>query len=149
MLTKKCCIIVEYGEGSAVSPPGDIYSLGILLLEMFTGRSPTDETSRDSLSLNKFVEGAIPERALEIADQTIWLHEEPDDNVSSRIQKCLVSVFRLGISCSKRQPRERTQIRDAAGEMHAIRDAYLLFGGERIGEHGAQEKPLLKTFELE
>ncbi|KAM0927536.1 hypothetical protein ACQ4PT_002943 [Festuca glaucescens] len=119
----------EYGEGSAVSPPGDIYSLGILFLEMFTGRSPTDDTFRDSLGLHKFAEDALPDRTLEIADPTICLHEEPHDNVTSRIQECLVSVFRLGISCSKQQPRDRTLTRDAAAEMHAIRDAYIAFFG--------------------
>ena len=133
-----------------VSTYGDIYSIGIMLLEMFTGRSPTDDMLRDTLGLHKFAEGAIPERALEIADPTIWLHREPKKHIrSSRIQECLVSVFRLGISCSKRQPRERTLIRDAAGEMHAIRDAYILFAGNRIGQHGAKEEPLLNTFELE
>ncbi|CAM0879525.1 unnamed protein product [Alopecurus aequalis] len=120
----------EYGEGSAVSTQGDIYSLGIILLEMFTGRSPTDEIFRDSLDLHKFVEDAVPNKILEIADPTIWLHIETNDNItSSRIQECLVSVLRLGISCSKTRPRERTLIRDAAVEMHAIRDAYLLLAG--------------------
>jgi serine/threonine protein kinase len=126
-LPKKCCIFVEYGEGSAVSTPGDIYSLGILLLEMFTGRSPTDSAFRDSLGLHKFAEDALPDRTLEIADPTIWLHGEPRDNVTSRIQECLVSIFRLGISCSKKQPRDRKLTRDAAAEMHAIRDAYIAF----------------------
>jgi serine/threonine protein kinase len=125
MLTKKCCIFVEYGEGSAVSPTGDIYSLGILLLEIFTGRSPTDETFRNSLDLHKFAEDVLPDRTLEIADPTIWLHIEHHDNVTRRIQQCLVSVFRLGISCSKQQPRDRTLTRDVAAEMHAIRDAYI------------------------
>nr|BAK04450.1 predicted protein [Hordeum vulgare subsp. vulgare] len=140
----------EYGEGSVVSTHGDIYSLGILLLEMFTGRSPTDEMFRDSLDLHKFVGDALPDRTLVIADPTIWLHGEPkDDMTSSRIQECLVSVFRLGISCSKTQPRERILIRNAAVEMHAIRDAYLVFAGKHIGEHGAKGEPRLKTFNLE
>jgi serine/threonine protein kinase len=127
LLIKKCCIIVEYGEGYAVSPPGDIYSLGILLLEMFTGRSPTEDTFRDSLGLHKFCEDALQDRTLEIADPSIWLHGEQCDNVTTRIHECLVSVFRLGISCSKQQPRDRTLTRDAAAEMHAIRDAYITF----------------------
>ena len=77
-------------------------------------------------------------------------HGEPKDDItSSRIQEFLVSVFRLGISCSKTQPRERTSIRNAALELHAIRDAYLLFAGNHIGEHGAKGETRLKIIELE
>jgi serine/threonine protein kinase len=131
-----------------VSSHGDIYSLGILLLEMFTGRSPTDDTFRDSLDLHKFAEDALSKRTLEIADPTIWLHREPKDKTAnSRIHECLVSVFRLSISCSKKQPLQRTLIRDAAVEMHAIRDAYLVFDCEFIQKHRETEEPLLKTLE--
>ncbi|CAD6341799.1 unnamed protein product [Miscanthus lutarioriparius] len=120
----------EYGEGSAISTSGDIYSLGILLLEMFTSRSPTDNMFRDSLDLYKFTEEALPDRTLEIADSTIWLHKEPKNSTTtgSRIQECLISIFRIGLSCSKQQPRERASIRDVVVEMHAVRDAYLMFG---------------------
>jgi serine/threonine protein kinase len=124
----------EYGEGRAVSTLGDVYSLGILLLEMFTGRSPTDDMFKDSLGLHKFAEAALPNRALEIADPAIWLHEEANANkhasvatmVRGRSKGCLVSVIRLGMSCSKQNPRERMLMRDAAMEMHAIRDTYLM-----------------------
>ncbi|KAF7082820.1 hypothetical protein CFC21_086668 [Triticum aestivum] len=127
----------EYGEGSAVSTAGDIYSLGILLLEMFTGRSPTEGTFGDSLGLHKFVEDALPDRTLEIADPTMWLHSGQHNNTTSiRIQELLVSVLSLGISCSKQHPRDRALTRDATTEMHAIRDAYLKF----IGEHGAERE---------
>ncbi|KAF8722029.1 hypothetical protein HU200_022655 [Digitaria exilis] len=100
----------EYGEACAVSTLGDVYSLGILLLEMFTGRSPTDDVFRDSLDLHRFCEDAFPDRVLEI--------------------ECLISVIGLGLSCSKHQPKERKAVADAAVEMHAIRDeAYLMFAG--------------------
>uniref|UniRef100_A0A0D9UWT9 Receptor kinase-like protein Xa21 n=1 Tax=Leersia perrieri TaxID=77586 RepID=A0A0D9UWT9_9ORYZ len=122
----------EYGEGSAVSRLGDIYSLGILLLEIFTGRSPTDDMFKDSVYLHKYVWAAFPDGVLEIADQTIWLHEEANNNdvtdasiTRGIIQECLVSVFRLGISCSKQQAKERMLLADAVSEMHAIRNEYL------------------------
>uniref|UniRef100_A0ACD5VJC3 Uncharacterized protein n=1 Tax=Avena sativa TaxID=4498 RepID=A0ACD5VJC3_AVESA len=118
----------EYGEGSSVSTVGDVYSLGILLLEMFTGRSPTDDMFRDSLDLHKFVGDALGEKTLEIADSAIWLHaERKDDTACNKIKEFLVSIFRLGISCSKQQPRDRMLIRDAAVEIHAVRDEYLRF----------------------
>ena len=121
--------VAEYGEGCAASTLGDVYSLGILLLEMFTGRSPKDDMFVDSLDLHKFSEAALPDRILEIADPAILVHE--DDITRSIIQDCLVSVIELGISCSKQQPRERMPIRDAVTEMHAIRDANLMFAGRR------------------
>ena len=116
--------LVEYGEGSAVSTIGDVYSLGILLLEMFTGRSPTDDMFKE-VDLHQYSKQALSEGILDIADSTIWLHVESNDRiVSSRIKNCLVSVFRLAISCSKRNPRDRMMMRDAAVEMHVIRDSY-------------------------
>ncbi|GJM93759.1 hypothetical protein PR202_ga10345 [Eleusine coracana subsp. coracana] len=120
--------IGKYGEGSSISTLGDVYSLGILLLEMFTGRSPTDDMFRGSLDLHKFSEDALPERIWEIADSTMWMHQGAYNSPSrSRTQSCLVSVIALGISCSKKQPRERILIHDAAIQIHAIRDSYLMF----------------------
>lgn len=99
---------------------------------MFTGRRPTDDVFQGSLDLHRFAEAALPDRASEIADPSIWQHDEatakdPADAAAlrSRSEECLASAIRLGVSCSKQQPRERVAMRDAAVEMRAIRDAYL------------------------
>ena len=129
--------LVEYGEGSAVSTIGDVYSLGILLLEMFTGRSPTDEMFNGSLDLHKFAENALPEKIWDIVDPAISMHTNGySSTIRSGIQNCLVSVVSLGISCSKKQPKERIPIQDAAIEMHAIRDSYLKFARSLLVENG-------------
>ncbi|RWR80225.1 putative LRR receptor-like serine/threonine-protein kinase [Cinnamomum micranthum f. kanehirae] len=61
----------EYGMGGEVLTFGDIYSYGILLLEMFTGKKPTDEIFNGSLSLHQFAKLALPERVMEIVDQRL------------------------------------------------------------------------------
>ncbi|KAL6847918.1 hypothetical protein ACP4OV_022046 [Aristida adscensionis] len=128
----------EYGEGSSISTLGDVYSLGILVLEMFIGRSPTDDMFQGPSDLHKYSEGVLPERIWEVADATMWLHTDANDRTTrSIIQNCLVSVISLGISCSKKQPRERVTIQDAAIEMHAIRDSYLKFVRSLVVENGA------------
>ncbi|XP_022938561.1 probable LRR receptor-like serine/threonine-protein kinase At3g47570 isoform X1 [Cucurbita moschata] len=71
----------EYAMGSEVSTYGDVYSYGILLLEMFTGKRPTDDIFNDDLTLNSYVLTALPERVEQIADQTMGLQELKTNHV--------------------------------------------------------------------
>ncbi|XP_017984238.1 PREDICTED: probable LRR receptor-like serine/threonine-protein kinase At3g47570 [Theobroma cacao] len=66
-------IAPEYAVGGAVSTYGDVYSYGILLLEMFTGRRPTDDIFKDGSNLHNFAKKAIPEQVMEILDPTMLL----------------------------------------------------------------------------
>ncbi|KAL4295414.1 hypothetical protein GQ457_12G031730 [Hibiscus cannabinus] len=68
----------EYGMGSELSTKGDVYSYDILLLEMFTGRRPTDERFKEGLSRHNFVKEALPDRVVEIIDP-ILLQESVRD----------------------------------------------------------------------
>ncbi|XP_066333943.1 probable LRR receptor-like serine/threonine-protein kinase At3g47570 [Miscanthus floridulus] len=61
----------EYGEGGQVSLCGDVFSFGVLLLEMFTGKSPTDAMFVDGLTLQGFVEIAFPEKLMDIVDTAV------------------------------------------------------------------------------
>ncbi|CAL4964208.1 unnamed protein product [Urochloa decumbens] len=121
-------IAPEYGEGLAVSTYGDVYSLGVTLIEMFTGRSPTDDMLRDGLSLHYLAAASLPDKVMEIADSNIWLHDgvntRNDTRHMTKIKECLSSVIQLGVLCSKQLPIERLSMSDAAVDMHAIRDAY-------------------------
>ncbi|KAF3434956.1 hypothetical protein FNV43_RR22043 [Rhamnella rubrinervis] len=61
----------EYGMGGQASKEGDVYSYGILVLEMFTGRRPTDEIFESGLNFHSFVENALPEKLLQIVNPTV------------------------------------------------------------------------------
>ncbi|TVU21832.1 hypothetical protein EJB05_31500, partial [Eragrostis curvula] len=99
MHTIRDSYLIFYGEGSSISNLGDVYSLGILLLDMFTGSCPADDMFQGTLDLHKLSEDAYPKRIWEIIDSTMWLHKDIHDNTRrSAIQDCLISVVALGIS---------------------------------------------------
>jgi len=90
--------IAEYGNGVAVSTYGDVYSLGITLIEMFTRRSPTDDIFRDGMSLHYFAEGSLPDKVMEIADASIWLREGPNTSNDTRYITKIKNVCLLSFS---------------------------------------------------
>ncbi|KAI7754753.1 hypothetical protein M8C21_012323, partial [Ambrosia artemisiifolia] len=61
----------EYGIGIKVSKNADMYSFGIMLLEMMTRKKPTDVMFGEELSLHSYAENAIGDGALEIVDPVL------------------------------------------------------------------------------
>ncbi|PSR85128.1 LRR receptor-like serine/threonine-protein kinase precursor [Actinidia chinensis var. chinensis] len=121
----------EYGMGAEVSTSGDMYSYGILLLEMFTGKRPTDGMFEDGLNLHKLAKMALSENVTDIVDQK-QLEEEKGKRTNSRtpmtIEKnheCLFRILRIGIACSEESPRDRMTIVDASRELFLIKTSYL------------------------
>ncbi|KAL0426256.1 UNVERIFIED_CONTAM: putative receptor-like protein kinase [Sesamum latifolium] len=106
----------EYGMGSNYSPEGDIYSYGILILEMFTGKRPTDSSFEDGFNLHNFVKMALPERIVgEILDPMIAL------NGGMGEEDCLISIMRIGVACSMESRKERMSIVDVIKELESIK----------------------------
>ncbi|KAK9910379.1 hypothetical protein M0R45_034344 [Rubus argutus] len=110
----------EYGRVSWGSTYADVYSFGILLLEMFTGKRPTDHMFNDGLmNLHSFVTVAIPERVIKIADSRLLLQGCTND--TRIIEECLISIFRIGIACSAGAPRDRMNINSVVLKLRFIR----------------------------
>ncbi|CAA7027786.1 unnamed protein product [Microthlaspi erraticum] len=88
----------EYGMGGKPSIHGDVYSFGVLLLEMFTGKRPTNELFGGSCTLHSYTKSALPEKVLDIADQSI-LHSGL--RVGFPVAECLTLFWRWGLGVVK------------------------------------------------
>ncbi|URE00417.1 LRR receptor-like serine threonine-protein kinase [Musa troglodytarum] len=110
----------EYGMGHKVSVQGDVYSCGMLLLEMFTAKRPTDDRFKEGLNLHHYVERALAKHVVEIIDPNLLSGEGEAEAVD-----CIASVLRVGVLCSKGSPKERMQTEDVIRELHNIKDAFL------------------------
>uniref|UniRef100_A0A7N0TSN6 non-specific serine/threonine protein kinase n=1 Tax=Kalanchoe fedtschenkoi TaxID=63787 RepID=A0A7N0TSN6_KALFE len=121
----------EYGMGSAVSPQGDIYSYGILLLELITGRRPADEEFNDEMSLRSFCERALPDHVEEIIDPSLVneLHQVMEtgrnpEQIELQYHAFLISFVEVGISCAAESPRDRMLIQSAIQCLERIKEKF-------------------------
>lgn len=122
----------EYGLGSDVSTYGDIYSYGIVLLEMMTRKRPTDSLFKEGLNLHNFVEMALPDRALEIADPILLNYDREGmafnndrqrlGREENKMGKCLASLLNIGVACSMEMPRDRMDISAVIKGLNSVRD---------------------------
>ncbi|CAN1838560.1 Probable LRR receptor-like serine/threonine-protein kinase At3g47570 [Linum perenne] len=124
----------EYGMGNEVSIQGDIYSYGILLLELFTGKRPTDDTFKDGLSLHNIVKNALSKQRTSEAVDPILLNEllrrltthhnhttSSSDEARKDLEKLMSSILEIGVACSSDIPQERASISEVLSSLTAIR----------------------------
>ncbi|KAG8094610.1 hypothetical protein GUJ93_ZPchr0012g20910 [Zizania palustris] len=110
----------EYGMSEDISTKGDVYSFGILLLEMLTGSSPTDEKFNGSTTMHVFVDGAFANDIYEIVDPTML---QDGISVTEAMENCIIPLVTIGLSCSMALPRERPEMSQVSTKILKIKHA--------------------------
>lgn len=126
--------MIEYGLGSEVSESGDVYSFGILLLEMVTRKKPTDVMFEGDFNLHNFAKMALPDRVMDIVDPMLLNDFEDLDAIDNQRQgqvrinnkmECLISTLRIGVACSMETPQERMNIANVVHELQSVKNVLL------------------------
>ncbi|KAI3883317.1 hypothetical protein MKX03_000333 [Papaver bracteatum] len=133
----------EYGMGSAISTQGDVYSYGILLLEMFTGKKPTDDMFKDGLNIHNFCKmNELPERVEEIMDPRLRLELREHHNKANimnnntlrngkrniggeTMRQIISSIIQIGVKCSSELPSDRSSMDEVIVEVQAVENQFL------------------------
>ncbi|MFS7914208.1 putative protein kinase RLK-Pelle-LRR-XII-1 family [Helianthus anomalus] len=106
----------EYGLGSEVSTSGDIYSYGILLLEMMTGKKHVDPIFEEGLTLHSYARNALADSSvLQILDPLL-LNEDVDE-------KGLITLVKIGVQCTLESPKDRMDIGTIVHELFLVTSA--------------------------
>ncbi|KAH7568760.1 hypothetical protein JRO89_XS06G0045600 [Xanthoceras sorbifolium] len=109
----------EYGSEGIVSVRGDVYSFGILLMETFTRKKPTDNMFEEGMSLKCWVQKALPQLVNEVVDANL-LGEE---NLTST-KDCISSILKLAVDCSEDLPEKRLEIINVLRSLVNIRTRF-------------------------
>nr|XP_043633399.1 putative receptor-like protein kinase At3g47110 [Erigeron canadensis] len=106
----------EYGLGGEMTKEGDIYSFGILLLEMITGKRPTDRLFQEGLNLHSYVTMSLPDGLMEIIEPTLL----PIVEERETLEEIMILLARIGLACSLKSPKERMNSSKILQELHHI-----------------------------
>ncbi|XP_050148376.1 probable LRR receptor-like serine/threonine-protein kinase At3g47570 isoform X1 [Malus sylvestris] len=111
----------EYGTEGIVSTRGDVYSFGIVLMETFTKRKPTDEMFVEEMSLKQWVSNSLLSDSFStvVDANLLGMHEEDHD--FETCNDCLSSIMRLSLACAAESPEGRINMLEAVSTLKKIK----------------------------
>ncbi|KAL0359901.1 UNVERIFIED_CONTAM: putative leucine-rich repeat receptor-like serine/threonine-protein kinase [Sesamum angustifolium] len=116
-------IAPEYGMGKHASPQGDVYSFGVLLLEMVTGKRPTDVLFQEGSSLHEWVKSRYPNKLGPIVEEAM-VRYAPRDLVPYDRKiwtDVIIELIELGLICTQHNPSTRPTMLDVAHEISLLK----------------------------
>ncbi|KAF7037338.1 hypothetical protein CFC21_047734 [Triticum aestivum] len=114
----------------------DVFSYGIMMLEVFTGKRPTDPLFYEELSLRQWVTEAFPTRLIDVVDNEVLSHgiksdcHDGNDSTSREqsiiLNTCLASVIEFSLQCSSTISDERTAMDKVVVKLNKVKVDYCL-----------------------
>ncbi|CAI0409065.1 unnamed protein product [Linum tenue] len=134
---------------------GDVYSYGILVLEMMSRKRPTDEMFGGGggagwLNLRDAVKSALPNDIYSVLDPKLYSPEDRDaaeaedrdeieeEEDGNHRNYCFVSVLEIGVACAEESARKRMKIDEVARKLLSVRD---YFQANCINSGRARQQP--------
>eukprot|EP01018_Ginkgo_biloba_P027582 Gb_38051 [translate_table: standard] len=116
----------EYGFGRRASGKGDVYSYGILLLELLTRKKPTDDMFVEGFNLQKWVSTDFPNRMAELVDGDMLSDVNNDaSGLRERFMNSVIQLMQVGLICARESPEQRPSMRDIVSALERIRGDFL------------------------
>ena len=101
-----------------MSRKGDVYSFGIMLMEIFTRKKPVDEMFSQEMNIRQWVENSLPHAIITVIDANLL---RPEDRQYHIKKDCLSSLMELALACAATSPEERIDTKGIVATLSKIK----------------------------
>ncbi|KAJ6847727.1 putative leucine-rich repeat receptor-like serine/threonine-protein kinase [Iris pallida] len=112
----------EYGYGRSASVKGDVYSFGILVLEMITRKRPTDDMFSGGQSLRRWVSSHYRDQLDKVIDISVMNELSIQcSEIRGMWEVALLELLEIGLRCTQYNPSTRPTMLDAADDLNRLK----------------------------